>query len=976
MKKTERKQKSILSLLLIILLFVSASICPQKVRAATYTVGLGSYTDVAPSGLVLPPSTIYKTANLTGAIPTNNWDSSVLWSQYSEPLFAHPLTYKATSSGLEVGKPNGGGGGVAYFYGHTVDYKMQMSSATTFADARADKITDWTSDIVMANGANNIKATLAKGSPYTYYTFTGGNPRLLFTTAPTVFSGSANTQYLGITVNGKSYGLFAPAGATWSGIGTTTLTCNLPSGKTYFSTAILPNNTAAVFSYYQARAYAFITDTRVSWSFDEAASALNTTYTFTTAAREGTNLDTIIALYPHQWRNNTAISPLSYTYTSIRGQMKTITGRSFTTRYNYNGILPSLPDKGTYNRTTLNNYVEAVKNETNPLGAADTYWNGKQLGKIAQILPIAEQVGNTSAATYFTNILKTRLQNWFRADSGESTVLFYRNNQWGTLIGSEASYGTGDQINDHHFHYGYFIDAAAKIALRDKTWASTSNWGGMVNLLIKDIANWDRNDTSYPFLRNFDPYEGHSWASGHSQFADGNNQESSSEAINAWQAIILWGEATGNKTIRDLGIYLYTTEVQAINNYWFDIYNDIFDASYGHDYASMVWGAKFSHEIWWAGTAAEIHGINFLPITGGSLYLGTDPGYVRRNYDELYREMGNREPDKWQDIIYSYLALSDPALALSKWSDAISPEAGETKAHTYHWLHNLNAMGTPDFTVRANTALYSVFKKGTVKTYVAYNPTNAAKTVTFTDGAVLNVPANSMATSNGSTPPPVNYTTIPAKIEAENYSAMSGIQTETCSEGGSNVGWIDTGDWMDYNINVPSAGSYTVSYRVAATSATGSIQLRNGSTTLATTAVPNTGDWQAWTTITATVNLSAGNQTLRLYAAAGGFNINWIQFSTGSTGGGGQTSDFTYSFTKPNSNTARITFTPSYGTSSYVIIHYTVNNGAQQNLNMTSSGSSWIHDITGLTAGATIKYQFTYVKSGAQYDSAWYTNTF
>jgi len=88
-------------------------------------------------------------------------------------------------------------------------------------------------------------------------------------------------------------------------------------------------------------------------------------------------------------------------------------------------------------------------------------------------------------------------------------------------------------------------------------------------------------------------------ASGHAGFADGNNQESSSEAINAWQAIILWGEATGNKTIRDLGIYLYTTEVEAVCNYWFDLYKDIFSPSYGHNYASMVWGGKYCHEIWW-----------------------------------------------------------------------------------------------------------------------------------------------------------------------------------------------------------------------------------------------------------------------------------------------------------------------------------------------------------------------------------------
>lgn len=63
---------------------------------------------------------------------------------------------------------------------------------------------------------------------------------------------------------------------------------------------------------------------------------------------------------------------------------------------------------------------------------------------------------------------------------------------------------------DHHFHYGYYLRAAAQIALRDPAWATDSQWGGMTKELIRDIANWDRTDTKYPFLRNFDPHEGRS----------------------------------------------------------------------------------------------------------------------------------------------------------------------------------------------------------------------------------------------------------------------------------------------------------------------------------------------------------------------------------------------------------------------------------------------------------------------------------
>ncbi len=124
---------------------------------------------------------------------------------------------------------------------------------------------------------------------------------------------------------------------------------------------------------------------------------------------------------------------------------------------------------------------------------------------------------------------------------------------------------------------------------------------------------------------------------------------------------------------------------------------------------------------------------------------------------------------------------------------------------------------------------------------------------------------------------------VPGTIQAESFSAMNGIQTEATTDigGGQNVGYIDAGDWLDYRVNVASAGTYQVQYRVASLNGGGSIQLRSGSTTLATTAVNATNGWQTWTTLTATATLSAGSQTLRVHAAAGGFNLNWIQFSSG-----------------------------------------------------------------------------------------------
>lgn len=124
------------------------------------------------------------------------------------------------------------------------------------------------------------------------------------------------------------------------------------------------------------------------------------------------------------------------------------------------------------------------------------------------------------------------------------------------------------------------------------------------------------------------------------------------------------------------------------------------------------------------------------------------------------------------------------------------------------------------------------------------------------------------------------YQTVPSRIEAESYSKMSGIsiQATTDVDGVANVGWIDTSDWLDYNIDVPAAGDYYVYLRVASNSNT-SLELREGDASLASLSVPASGGWQSWKTLQTSVSLSAGKHSLRVYSPAGGFNLNWIYVS-------------------------------------------------------------------------------------------------
>lgn len=92
-----------------------------------------------------------------------------------------------------------------------------------------------------------------------------------------------------------------------------------------------------------------------------------------------------------------------------------------------------------------------------------------------------------------------------------------------------------------------------------------------------------------------------------------------------------------------------------------------------------------------------------------------------------------------------------------------------------------------------------------------------------------------------------------------------------------------------------------------------------------------------------------------------------------STGGSG----FTQGVSSVSSNQAQLWFQPSGWTAGYVIAHYSVAGGTQQNVNMTynSSTSRWEYTIGGLSANQTINYSFTY-QNGVQYDTGSYSYTF
>jgi len=727
-------------------------LCP--LAAQPVQCGEGRYTLAPAAGDRAVPRAPYRSdALLATAAPTNQWYSSLIFNSKPEALFVQPITVKPVAQGLEFALPSKEvvateRRDVEVRYPHR-DALLLSPSAFEPGQPKLTQADDWSVEMSLANGADQMKVTVAHGSPFAYIRLSRGDLRLQLPASGQRIQPQADARVLALSLGAKTYALFGPTGVRWEQVSATEWLGHMPQGKDYLSVAALPDASPQTLGLFTRHAYTHIVGTRVEWHYDQSSSQVETVFTASTRTVEGSEQAPLLGLYPHHWFGNAAVADqLGPDFDTVRGKIRLLAASRFKTRYTHHGFVPFWPGVSEGPRSAdLRDAMKSDARNARRLMLEEgrgPYWQGKGLQRITKLMDVLEQQGDLEGRDRVLALVKGRFEEWLSGAS--SKTYFHYDKAVGTVVSYPEEFFFVEQLNDQHFTYGYWIRAAADVALRDPVWAEKSKWGCMIDLLIADIAFPQRGSAQFPFLRTFDAYEGHSWASGIGMGSTGNNQEASSEAINAWAGIILWAEIHGDTALRDLGLYLYTTEIQAAHHYWFDIHHQVFAPEYKNLEVSQLFGGMYAHNTWWIDDPRQIKGINLLPLTTASTYLARDPSFVQRNLDSLKPEIdiftargkSVNPPDIWQDIFAKYQGLTDPAAGLARWNRWGSFELGDTRSHALHWLLSLAEMGVPDFSVTADSPLYAVFRRPDGgKTYLVYNATQRPLQVRFSDGKTL-----------------------------------------------------------------------------------------------------------------------------------------------------------------------------------------------------------------------------------------------
>jgi endo-1,3(4)-beta-glucanase len=627
--------------------------------------GLGSIADTLPAASA-PAKTPVQAGELQGqAVPTNQWWSSALTGPRTQPIWTHPLAVQAAAGGLQIS-------GAALTAAANSVITPFLPALTVGAATGEVSVAGYGAFHVVLRvglaGGGTVDVTLVQGSPVVWLRFDGATPAL---TGTFTDAGSTATRAR-LDIAGTRWDVLGAdltlAGATVTGSGAQLAVARVPAG-------------ADRASWEEATTGDPVARTTATMSYDAAAGTVTQTLT---AERAGGGAGAW-ALLPHQQAGLVdGPTPLTGSYPDARGTMSLVSADAVQITAPMPGLLTTMPSVPLSAEATQAVLADLDRDLADPPGAGGSYFGLKELGRLATIAEVAAAAGADAQRATALDRLRPQLVDWLTYDGADDGRYFGYDDAWGGLIAVPAEFGAQD-YNDHHFQYGYLVRAAAVLADADPGFAR--DYGDVVDLIVRDYAGSLAvgPESGLPPFRAFNAYLGSSAASGFAPFADGNNQESSGEAVAAWEAVVRWGTVRGNQAMIAYGVTHYAMEAATARMYWLGA-GLTREPGYPHTVAGIVWDAKIDYATWFDPKPESILGIQLLPLTAGAFYRG--PALDRQ------RELGDT-PVVWGDLFAADLALSDPAAARRRLDAGLTREESTSRAMVRYWIEALVKLGPP-----------------------------------------------------------------------------------------------------------------------------------------------------------------------------------------------------------------------------------------------------------------------------------------
>ncbi|OIW16739.1 hypothetical protein TanjilG_14509 [Lupinus angustifolius] len=648
---------------------------------------------------VLPnPSTFFSQNLLSSPLPTNSFFQNFVLKNGDQPEYIHPYLIKSSNSSLSVSYP-------FLLFTTAMLYQVFVPDLTISTSSSSHKSETKTSHVI--SSYSDLGVTLDIPSSYLRFFLVRGSPFITTSvTKPTTLSITTTNKIVSLhSFNDKTkHTLQLQNNQTWL------IYTSYPIVFYHKDYAIESNKFSGIIRF-------------AAWpdstpKYEEILDKFSSCYPVSGDAtiknpfrvvykwqrkRSGELLMLAHPLHVKLLSSSLAFNNVTvlndFKYRSVDGDLVGVVGDSWVLETEHVPI--TWHSKNGVKKESYNEIVSALFKDVKELNASNvttnsSYFYGKLVGRAARLALIAEEVSYLEVIPKISDFLKEMIQPWLDGNFKGNGFLYER--KWGGLVTKQGSIDAGADFgfgiyNDHHFHLGYFLYGIAVLAKIDPAWGQ--KYKPQAYALVTDFLNLGQRFNSYsPRLRCFDLYKLHSWASGITEFEDGRNQESTSEAVNAYYAAALLGLAYRDTRLVATASTLTALEILAAQTWWHVKSEDkLYDEEFTKDnrIVGILWANKRDSKLWWASSECRECrlSIQVLPLVPVTESLFSDAGYVKELVEWTLPSLKNKSNvDGWKGFTYALQGIYDKENSLKKIRMLKGFDDGNSFSNLLWWIHS------------------------------------------------------------------------------------------------------------------------------------------------------------------------------------------------------------------------------------------------------------------------------------------------
>ncbi|XP_068334553.1 glucan endo-1,3-beta-D-glucosidase-like [Pyrus communis] len=675
------------SLAFVICVLCFSALTPQAAPAAAPFLFPEAQSAVLPD-----PSTFFAPNLLSSPLPTSSFFQNFVLHNGDQPEYIHPYITRSANSSLSFAYPS-------FSYTSTVVSTSPFEADLTIFASNSNRnghhvVSDFNDlSVTLDFPSSNLRFYLVRGSPF-LTCFVYRPTSVSISTDHTIVSASSasgsNTKFIVKLNNDQTWLVYTSLPTELTDSGSSTLTLKEFSGVVRF--AVMPDpdpKSEGILDHFSScypvsGAAVLENSNTLSYKFEKIGG------------------DLLMLAHPlHLKLLSNATVLQDFKYKSIDGNLIGVVGDSW--------VLAPKPIPVTWNsvggvkKDSFPEIISALRRDVDALSStqsttSSSYFYGKLVARAARLALIAEEVAFPDVIPVIRTFLREKIEPWL--DGTFSGNGFLHDNKWGGLVTKSSTADPGADFgfglySDHHFHLGYFIYGISVLAKIDPAWGE--KYKPQAYSLVDDFLNKDKqSNPNYPRLRTFDLYKLHSWAGGLTEFTDGRNQESTSEAVNAYYAASLMGKAYNDAQLEATGSLLTTLEIQAAQMWW-HVREGGESQIYEQDFAKenrvvgVLWATKRDSGLWFAtAEAREIRlGIQILPVLPVTEVLFSDAGFANELVNWALPALSRTGvTEGWKGFVFALQGMYDKEGALEKIRSLKEFDDGNSRSNRLWWIHS------------------------------------------------------------------------------------------------------------------------------------------------------------------------------------------------------------------------------------------------------------------------------------------------